>query len=182
MVLKFDNMKTLIPFLALMFPFGLFAQTQACVTCFGQTPTTVTITDPARYSEMVPCQGSGIPTYQKFYQRNRFKWYENSPGGTWEFKIKRDQITGGGNYVVRPVTSPFVEAAASSTTPYLRNLLREDLEPDNLPADGWELIRQDFGFANYPMSEELRSALRTANTIKGLRPGVYVGHFFQLYY
>ena len=136
--------------LFVLMPLGLLGQTVPCVTCFEKNPSTVTITDPARYSDMVPCSsGTGIPNYQHFYQRNRFKWYENSPGGDWEFKVKQNLYPGGSTYMVEPNTSPFVAASSSTTFPYLRNLLKEDLNPDNLPADGWELIRQDFGFANY---------------------------------
>jgi hypothetical protein len=122
-------MKNLIhSILFVLMPLGLLGQNVPCVTCFEQNPSTVTITDPARYSEMVPCSsGTGIPTYQQFYQRNRFKWYENSPGGDWEFKIKQNLYPGGSTYLVSPETSPFVAASSSTTFPYLRNLLKEDL-------------------------------------------------------
>jgi hypothetical protein len=108
-------MKTIFFLFFFILPLGLFAQEPPCVTCFGQSPSTVTITDPARYNEMIPCQGGGIPSYQQFYQRNRFKWYENSPGGDWEFKIKQNLYPGGSTYLVSPVTSPFVAASASTT-------------------------------------------------------------------
>ena len=103
-----------------LLPVSIFAQAPPCVTCFQQTPTTVTITDPARYSEMVPCSaGTGIPTYQQFYQRNRFKWYENTPGGDWEYKIRQNLNPGGSTYLVAPAQSPFVDASSNNTFPYL---------------------------------------------------------------
>ena len=122
-----------------------------CTSCLDQVPGSATLTDPLRQSNMLRCDLPNYPRYTYPYQKNRFKWYENTPAnqsGVWNNKIRKDLYSGSVAYKVDPINSPFV-SAANQGFGYLQYLLDEDLKPDNLPADGWELVKQDFGFANY---------------------------------
>jgi len=134
------------------FNFGIKCQNSfPCATCLDQTPNSVTLTDPLRQADMSNCELPNYPRCIYPYQKNRFKWHENTPanqGGFWNYKIRKDLYPGSVNYEVDPINSPFVSAANSGYS-YLQYLLDGDLKPDNLPADGWELVKQDFGFANY---------------------------------
>ena len=94
------------------------AQTPICTTCEQLNLQFVPITNPIQYQYMESCT-SDLGQYRFFYQKNSFKWYENSYRADWEFKIMQNLNPGGSTYLVAPAQSPFVDASSNNTFPYL---------------------------------------------------------------
>jgi hypothetical protein len=108
-------------------------QTQACDdNGSGTGSVNGTHTDPTIGLSIA--QGGATPA-NSTYQQNTFDWRAPS----WPFYYFS---TFGGGQIINPTLNPF-----SSTDNYLRYQVAKDLtHSDFQPKDGWELVKQDFGF------------------------------------